>query len=208
MTLAIQHISFERNHRALFHCLTGDIQPGECLQITGHNGSGKSTLLRVLAGLLEPLNGEILWQTTSIFKEREIYHQQLHYLGHQNSIKRSLTVYENLTLSTAIANVSLHKTTIQHVLQRLHLSHALQTPAAHLSAGQLRRLSLSRLLLYPKPLWILDEPSTALDAKGQQILSELLNQHLATKGLAIIATHQTLELQHPIKIMQIGHHDE
>jgi heme exporter protein A len=188
--LIIQELSFERNNHLLFSGINCSLQAGELLQISGTNGSGKSTLLRILAGYLEPLHGTITWQNESIFAQDD-YQPQLHYLGHQNGIKPYLTVDENCRHYCALAR---HKTAIDSILNKMGLSAVKHQPALRLSAGQLRRLALARLLMKSTRLWILDEPTTALDVDGQHLFAELVQHHLTQGGIAILSSHQDLHL--------------
>lgn len=204
MTLTLQNISFERNQAALFQQLDFVLQTGELLQITGVNGSGKSTLLRILAGFIEPQEGNILWQGKNILKQRENYQQAICYLGHLNGIKSNLTAYENLYFFSALAAHKASRQDIIYVIDFMGLKAVAHAPAFHLSAGQLRRLSLARLLLNSAALWILDEPTTALDNEGQILLAELLDQHKIKNGLAVVATHQKLLVKAESKILRIG----
>jgi heme exporter protein A len=202
--LSTHALACERNNELLFSDLHCTLQSGELLQIRGANGSGKSTLLRMLAGFIEPEVGTITWQKKSIFAQRESYQQQLHYLGHQNALKPALTAIENLQFSSALLQQSVELDDIQDTLEKMQLQNLQHTQAQYFSAGQLRRLSLARLLLQPKHLWILDEPTTALDQAGQELLTQLLDQHLTCGGLAIVATHQTLSITQPVKTMTLG----
>lgn len=192
--LTIQNLSVERGQHLLFSDINCRLNAGEFLQIRGANGSGKSTLLRTIAGYLLPESGMILWQGKSITTQHDTYPQQLHYLGHQHGVKAHLSVYENLLLNCALANIHLNHKQLTNILQQIGLLPLQHKLAMHLSAGQSRRLALARLLLAPQPLWILDEPTTALDAQAQDLLITLLKQHLSNNGMAIIATHQELTL--------------
>lgn len=207
MTLAIRQIAFERNHHFLFSDIHCELNAGELLQIRGANGSGKSTLLRLLAGFIEPHQGSVSWRNQSIHHERDLYQQELQYLGHQNGIKPYLTLYENILLNAALASIRPHSSQIKTAIKQMGLDHLSDQPAMHLSAGQLRRLSLIRLLLRPAAIWLLDEPATALDQEGQIVLVNLLNQHLAKGGMAILATHQLLPLTHTVKTIILGSSD-
>lgn len=201
MTLVIQNLSHERNNQLLFSEIKFTLAAGELLQVRGTNGSGKSTLLRILAGYIEPLAGKILWNETSIFDYTEFYQEHINYIGHHNGIKPLLTVYENLKLCAALANES-ESTEIKKIIETIGLSQLTNTPALQLSAGQQRRLALGRLLLYPTSLWILDEPTTSLDAQGQDLLTELLKQHLKNGGMSIVATHHDLPLT--TRLIELG----
>lgn len=194
MTLIINNLTHERNNQILFTDIQFTLNAGELLQVRGSNGSGKSTMLRILAGYIEPVRGEILWNENSIFEYQDFYQQNVSYLGHQNGIKPYLTVKENLNLSAALANNKVKKITLENVLEKIHLQNLANTAAMQLSAGQKRRLALARLLLNPTTLWILDEPMTSLDAQGQTLLSQLLEKHLKNGGMGILATHHDLPL--------------
>lgn len=202
--LTLSKLGFERNNQTLFKEINCTLESGELLQIRGTNGSGKSTLLRIIAGFLEPQAGNVLWQGHPISRQRNTYQENLHYIGHQNGIKPSLTVEENLQLSCALAAINSIPQELKKITEKIGLKRFLQKQAMHLSAGQTRRLSLARLLLNTNPIWILDEPTTALDAEGQKLLADLLNEHLAVGGIAIVATHQPLQLQQPMKMIWLG----
>ncbi len=166
------------------------LDAGEILLVTGENGSGKSTLLRTLAGLLPPSSGTVLWREKNIGEEPESYRHDIRYLGHLDAVKPEFTVVEMLNYWRAL--LGLAQTTVllpNDPFDVLANSHKL---IRHLSAGQKRRLALSRLLLNEAPLWIMDEPTTALDAKGQDILVKTISRFSARGGIAIIATHQEL----------------
>jgi heme exporter protein A len=202
--LQIEDLTFLRNDVMLFRNLSCSLGAGNVLQILGKNGSGKSTLLRILAGYMQTECGNISWHGKSIREHRDVYQQQLHYVGHQNGVKQNLTAAENLQLSAALRDTACTSGHVKNILEQVGLSHAANTEASRLSAGQGRRLALARLLLNPAPLWILDEPTTALDSAGQLLLQTLLKQHLATQGLVIVATHQTLALTTPVQTIQLG----
>lgn len=190
--LSAHALAFERNNQFLFENIQFSLKSGELLQLRGANGSGKSTLLRMLAGFIEPHQGEIHWQDTSVLDQLDIYQQQIHYVGHQNGTKPYLTVQENLKLNNALQGKQFSSNQLHHALEKIGLSHLSERPAANLSAGQARRLSLARLLLQSAAIWFLDEPTTALDTAGQTVLAELLTTHLKHNGIAVVATHQDL----------------
>lgn len=204
MNLTITNLAFERNFRCLLNNINFTLTPGELMQIRGTNGSGKSTLLRILAGFIEPTRGTIQWQDKNVALDRDHYQQQIHYVGHQNGIKPYLTVRENLQLNYALANHPKNVEQLEYVLQQFGLQHLTQTQALHLSAGQARRIALARLLLHTTPLWILDEPTTALDEATQIFLTTLLQQHLSAGGIAIVATHHDLPQIQPHQLLQLG----
>ena len=202
--LQIEDLTFIRNDAILFQNISCQLQTGNVLQILGRNGSGKSTLLRILAGYIQPEQGKISWHGKSITDERDVYQQQLHYVGHQNAVKQNLTVYENLQLAAALRGSNSTSAHIKNIVEQTGLSHVANTEASCLSAGQGRRLALARLLLDQAALWILDEPTTALDSAGQTLLHTLLNQHLSKQGSVIVATHQILSLTKPAQTLQLG----
>jgi heme exporter protein A len=202
--LVIQNLGFERNNIPLLDQINSTANAGELLQVRGANGCGKSTLLRLLAGYLEPHSGAIFWQNQSITEQCDTYQQHIHYVGHRNGIKPILTVTENLKLLCALNQIPFHAATIKTVLTKMGLQHAADKQACHLSAGQLRRLALARLSLNRSKIWILDEPTTALDTTGQAVLTDLLTEHLTDGGLAIIATHHDLDLSYPVKTLLLG----
>lgn len=193
-TLNFENLTFERNNQVVLSNVSHKVHTGELLQVCGANGSGKSTLLRILAGLIEPQEGDVLWCDQSIFQQKEFYQQQLHYLGHQNGIKPNLTVYENIKLNYALQGLEINLPSVNYALEKMGLAKILHVQGQNLSAGQLRRLGLIKLFLNHKPLWILDEPTTALDSQTQAIFSELVKEHLKKDGMAIIATHQYLNM--------------
>jgi heme exporter protein A len=202
--LQIENLAFLRNDVMLFQNLSCQLDAGNILQIVGKNGSGKSTLLRIIAGYIQAEIGNISWHSKSTTEHRDIYQQQLHYVGHHNGVKQNLTAAENLQLCAALRGIACTSSHIKNILEQVGLNHAGNTQASRLSAGQGRRLALARLLLDPAPLWILDEPTTALDSTGQNLLHTLLNQHLANRGLVIVATHQALALMKPAQTIQLG----
>lgn len=204
MTLHVEQLGLERNYQFLLQDIHFHLQSGEWLQVSGKNGSGKSTLLRMLAGFLEPSVGKISWQNQLISTQRELFQQQLHFIGHQNGVKLHLTVLENLKLISALANITTTLAHLEHSAAQMGLQHVLHAEVSKLSAGQLRRLALARLLISPAKLWLLDEPTTALDQAGQKILMELLHQHLSCGGMAVIATHYDLNISSGKKSIELG----
>jgi heme exporter protein A len=202
MTLSIHHVSFERNNQYLLNNINLLLQAGTVLHIQGANGSGKSTLLRIIAGYISLQEGLITWNHQCIRKNRDDYQQQFHYIGHQNGIKPQLTVYENLQLLCALRHYNPQK--IDFAINYVGLKLLSNTLAMNLSAGQARRVALARLLLHSTPLWILDEPTTALDYDGQQLFNNLLKQHVQQKGIAILTTHHDLILNQSIETLQLS----
>jgi len=190
----------ERSGRRLLSGLSFALAGGEALAVTGPNGSGKSTLLRVLAGLLRPVAGRVRIEGFGESGDPPGLHA--HYLGHLDGLKTALTAAENLMFWAAmlqepggrIGRADQKGLDPQTALSRLGLGHAADLPVAYLSAGQKRRAALARLLTAQRPVWLLDEPTTALDLASQRRFGDLLRDHLAQGGLAIVATHAPLEL--------------
>jgi len=177
-----------RGGRMLFRDLDLSVAAGEMLEIHGPNGSGKTTLLRVLSALTEPESGEIRWRGRPLRGQRESYLASLRYVGHQDGVKLALSVRENLEVAARLGGGS----GAESAIHRFGLSAVAETPARALSAGQRRRTALARLLLGPAPLWLLDEPFTALDEDGARLMQELLARQLDDGGAVLLSTHRPL----------------
>jgi heme exporter protein A len=178
----------ERGGRTLFSGLSFTLRAGEALRIAGANGSGKTSLLRILCGLLPPDAGEVRWQGERIRSLREEYARQLVYLGHAPAVKDELTAEENLQIASRLSGMAVPAERIKAALGRF------QVPGSfvkRLSQGQKRRAALARLCLAESvPLWLLDEPFTALDAQGIGLLKELIETHTRRGGMVAFTTHQ------------------
>src|SRR5436190_14390712 len=178
-----------RGGREVFSGLNFTLASGQALAVTGRNGAGKSSLLRMIAGLLRIEGGALSLKGGD--KERSIG-EQAHYLGHQDAYKPSLSVIENLEFWSAwLGNAS----ECRAALGAVDLETLSRLPAAYLSAGQKRRLSLARLVAIPRPIWLLDEPSSALDAMAQTALLFLMREHLSKGGMIIAATHADIAIE-------------
>ena len=184
-----------RGDRALFSGLNAAVAPGQLLAIVGENGSGKSSLLRMLCGLFPRERGVIQWNGTDIDQLRDDYTRNLTYLGHLNGIKDDLTPVENLQLSARLFGDDSSVVSVREALQAVGLGKQTQgLPTRVLSQGQKRRVALARLWLSRRPLWILDEPFAALDEGGITLLTHRFKRHLDAGGMAVVATHQEIEL--------------
>lgn len=183
-----------RGERLLFSDINFSLLPGNVVQLTGANGSGKTSLLRIVCGLLAPTEGEIRWQGTNIRSLGEDYSKSLSYVGHRNGVKEELTPIENLRISNGLAGISLTPAEAKTALEKIGLTGRETLPARLLSEGQRRRLALARLLTSGARLWILDEVLTSLDRSAVAIMKSLIGEHLQNGGMAIIATHQELDL--------------
>jgi heme exporter protein A len=197
MRLLGRGVKCVRGGREVFSGLNFTAASGEALAVTGPNGSGKTSLLRIVAGLLTLAAGSISLEDG----EQELtVAEQAHYLGHRDAMKPALTVLENLAfwrdfLGGEASNAA-------ESLITVGLDHAAHLPAAYLSAGQRRRLSIARLVAAHRPIWLLDEPTSALDTAGQSLFAALMRDHLARGGLIIAATHAPLGLE--AKELRIG----
>ena len=188
--LNVNDLDCERGGRTLFSGLSFAVSPGEALRIAGANGSGKTSLLRILCGLLPPSGGEIRWHGAPILDLREEYSTRLVYLGHAPAVKDDLTAAENLSISCALAGIPTNEEAVREALARFGLS-AKEQPVRRLSQGQRRRAALARLALSEaRPLWLLDEPFSALDAEGVSILVTFIKDHAARGGALVFTTHQ------------------
>jgi heme exporter protein A len=166
-----------------------EVFSGQALAVTGRNGAGKTSLLRLIAGLLAISGGSIDLEGGDADLTLP---EQAHYLGHRDALKPSLGVSENLTFWADFLGGEPADSLAS--LAAVGLDHTAQLPAAVLSAGQRRRLSIARLLCVHRPVWLLDEPTSALDAAGQTMFASLMQDHLARGGLIVAATHAPLEV--------------
>lgn len=195
MHLSGNDLAAVRGGRSVFVGLSFALGDGDLLAVTGPNGSGKSTLLRIVADLLKPSAGAISVEPAA---EAGIG-TAVHYLGHLDCLKPSLTVADNLAFWAHLWGGG----PSAPALDAVGLAHAADLPAGVLSAGQKRRVALARLLLVRRPIWLLDEPATALDAAAEATLGRLIAAHLATGGMAMVATHRDLPLA-PTARLELG----
>jgi len=179
-----------RGEREIFSRLDFEASAGEVLAVTGRNGSGKTSLLRLIAGLLAISGGSV---TLEGGDAELTLPEQAHYLGHRDALKPALSVSENLGFWRDFLGGDAFDPA--ESLAAVGLDHASHLPAAYLSAGQRRRLSLARLIAVRRPVWLLDEPTTALDAAGQSLFSALMREHLGRGGLVVAATHGPLGIE-------------
>lgn len=182
-----------RDERDLFKDLNFELHAGQILVVEGQNGCGKTSLLRILCGIRMQESGSVLWCGETIERLGAAYHEQLAYVGHHDGVKRELTVIENIRLAQALGNPS--RLDIGEILTRIRLSGYDDIPTHALSAGQRRRVALSRLLATDSPLWILDEPFTSLDKSGIALFAEILATHAANGGLVVMTSHHGVDLQ-------------
>lgn len=191
-----------RGDRRLFSDLSFALNAGELLQVRGPNGSGKTSLLRMLCGLVAPVEGQIRWKGSPIKELGEDFYREITYLGHLSAVKDELTAEENLRIASALDGIEIERKEAYAALNKLGLRGRETLPAKVLSAGQRRRVSLARLLVAGSALWVLDEPLTALDRSAVELVREMLVNHLAKGGVAVLTTHQDLDL--PSRHLELG----
>ena len=190
--LEAQDVAGQRGAALLFAGLSFALQPGTVLFVTGPNGSGKTTLLRIAAGLTQPARGRLRWDGAEVEAFDPALRAATLFIGHAAALKEELTAEENLASLVALHGMRTEASALSAALSDWALSRQCKLPARVLSQGQRRRVGLARLRLVQRPLWVLDEPTTALDAAGVEALQELLGAHLERGGMALIATHRDL----------------
>jgi len=196
--LEVDQLSCMRGDVVLFRDLSFRLEGGSLLHVAGRNGAGKTSLLRMLCGLMLPEAGEIRWRGKPIRSQREEYHGELLYLGHANAVKDEFSALENLRVACAVAGRDVSEDQALEALGAIGLAHRIDLDARHLSQGQRRRVALARLLLADTvPLWVLDEPFTALDVAAVGLLARTIEDHLRRGGAVIYTTHQDVELAAP-----------
>ncbi len=193
MQIEASALSVERGGRIIFADLGFRLEAGEALRVNGPNGAGKSTLLKAIAGLLPLAAGKIEIAPASEVRRAEL----CHYVGHADALKPNLTAFENLAFLAALLVTSAARpgvAAVEAALERLGLSAVADLPAAYLSAGQKRRAGLARLVAVDRPIWLLDEPLTALDAPAQAVILEIMAAHITAGGVIVVATHTDLPI--------------
>ncbi|MGB0468454.1 MAG: cytochrome c biogenesis heme-transporting ATPase CcmA [Pontibacterium sp.] len=200
--LHAEQLFCERDDRILFEALNFSLEQGEILQIEGQNGSGKTTLLRILAGLSRNYEGDLYWKGEMLGDVFDDFRRSLLYFGHQPGVKSVLTPEENLSWYAAM-HPSIDALRIQNALEEVGLGGYETVPCHKLSAGQNRRVSLARLHLSSAPLWILDEPFTAIDKQGVAEKEALITRHAEAGGSVILTTHHELAMADCIRRLNL-----
>jgi heme exporter protein A len=190
MQLSGRGVICVRGGRDVFSGLDFEAGSGEAVAVVGRNGSGKTSLLRLIAGLLMPGGGSVALEGGTA---ELTLPEQAHYLGHRDALKPALSVLENLSFWRDFLGGEAGDP--GQSLAKVGLAHATHLPAAYLSAGQRRRLSIGRLIAVRRPVWLLDEPTSALDAAGQDLFAGLMRDHLAGGGIVVAATHAPLGIE-------------
>ncbi len=186
-----------RGERLLFEKLSFKLTNGTVLYLQGANGSGKTTLLRTICGLSKPYDGSINWCGENINTLAEDYSKHVLYIGHLPGIKDDLTALENLQFSLTLSGLNISEHNATEVLKMLGLAKGLNLPTRMLSQGQRRRVALARLWLQDLPLWILDEPFTALDTHATQLLKQKIETFANAGGIVVMTTHQEVDMNVP-----------
>ncbi len=191
ITLEARDLACIRGERPIFRRVSFTLEPGGALVLSGPNGSGKSSLLRILAGYLRPAYGMLAWRGENIRDTPDAHRARIHYVGHLEAVKPTLTVAEHLAFWAKVRGFS---QATEGILAALHLEDLADVPGRFLSAGQKRRLSLTRLLASPAELWLLDEPSITLDVESARRLETMLAWHREQGGMTVVATHTEIAL--------------
>jgi len=201
--LAVDRVHVWRGDRHVLQGVSAQIGRGQLLHVSGPNGTGKTTLLRVVSGLLRPERGSVTWQGQSIVSHRTDYQAALAYAAHEPALKADLTALENLRFSVGMKRRSPpHE--LREALERTGVAACADLPARVLSAGQRRRVSLARVLAMQASVWLLDEPYANLDAAGSELVSGLLQAHVAAGGLALVVAHRELALACNVRRLELN----
>lgn len=193
--LEVRDLECVRGDHRLFTGLNFQLHDGELLRLRGSNGSGKTSLLRIVCGLVEPTEGEVLWGDENIRAQRDEFNAGLLYLGHLNGIKAELTGFENLRTSNTLRGETPSDEQIYDALEQIGLGGREDLPTQVLSQGQKRRVALARLLLSDAKLWVLDEPFVALDVDAVAQLGQLIEAHLQKGRMVVYTTHQEVVMR-------------
>lgn len=205
MRLMVEALCARRGEDLIFKDISFTLEGGESLVLTGRNGSGKSTLLRAVAGLLRPESGRVTWQSEAADPQMRAA-EACHYLGHRNAMKAELSVSENLGFwKNFIGDFpGGHGMSVDEAAKSVGLGDIAHLPFGYLSAGQQRRMAFAKLLVAWKPVWILDEPTAALDVSAESVFTTLIKTHLSQGGIVLAATHQPLGLENARELKMTG----
>lgn len=194
--LSGDNLTLIRGEMCLFEGLGFALKSGELLLLEGRNGCGKTSLMRAIAGMLSLETGQIFWNDVPVLKQRQTFHGALVWLAHRTGLKGDLNMLENLHFEESLRPQS--ERDPEEVYERLGIERLRRLPLRSLSAGQQRRVALARMLLANVPLWLMDEPFTNLDREGRKLVMELVEEHLGTGGMCVMAAHQDIEINAPV----------
>ena len=200
--LAVHGLRVERGERVLFDDLSFSAPPACLMHLQGANGSGKTTLLKTLAGLVSADAGGIVWRGERLSRATD-FRAMLNYIGHHGGLNAELDACENLEFIATLCAAP-RRMTIAAALQALDAASFADRPVRYLSAGQRQRVTLARLMLFEAPLWMLDEPFTALDHASRRLVEAIIDTHVEQGGTVLIATHQTFDSRHAIRVVPLG----
>ena len=201
--LCVEKVHVWRGDRHVLQGVSAQVQPHELLHISGPNGTGKTTLLRVVSGLLRPEQGSVTWLGQSINTNRTDYQAALAYASHEPALKADLTALENLRFAVGLKR-RISADELRAALARTGVAACADLPARVLSAGQRRRVAMARVLAMSATLWLLDEPFTNLDSAGSELISELLQTHLAGGGVALVVAHHELKVRCTVRSLELN----
>jgi heme exporter protein A len=201
--LCVEKVHVWRGERHVLQGVSAQVRPQELLHISGPNGTGKTTLLRVVSGLLRPEQGSVTWLGQSIATIRTDYQAALAYGSHEPALKGDLTALENLRFAVGLKR-RITADEMRAALARTGVAGCADLPARVLSAGQRRRVAMARVLAMHATVWLLDEPYTNLDVAGHELISELLQTHVAGGGLALVVAHHELKLSCHIRRLELN----
>jgi heme exporter protein A len=202
--LAVSRLQASRDDRVLFSGVSFAMQPGDILQVAGPNGAGKTTLLNRLVGLGSFDDGDIHWQGTPVLEDPAAFRSALSFLGHLPGLKALLSPLENLRCLLSLRGLTPDTGRLFAALEKVGLAGYEDVPVAHLSAGQKRRVGIARLFLESAPLWVLDEPFTAIDQAGVRALEGWLVEHARQGGLVLLTTHHVFPAEFPAKRLDLA----
>jgi heme exporter protein A len=200
----VNNLECTRRDNILFKDLGFTLEDGGLLQIDGANGTGKSTLLQMCVGLIQASEGEITWNDENISDIRYKFQSDITYFGHSNGVKAGLTALENMKVMHALSGF---KSEVDYltILKQIGLNKMEHVLLNRMSAGQQRRIGLTRLFMSASKLWLLDEPFNALDKNGKKIIEQLIVNHCKSGGMVIFATHQSMEIDgYPLQHIHLG----
>lgn len=184
-----------RGERMVFAGLDFKVDAGGALVLIGPNGAGKSSLLRIMAGLLRPAEGKMEWAGDDALDDFDEHASNLHYVGHHDAVKPVLTVLENVRFWAGVRGGNVDDKNILKALDAFDAKHLADVPGRFLSAGQKRRANLARIIAAPAPIWLLDEPTTALDRASIGLLDTAIRNHREGGGIVVLSTHADINLE-------------